>query len=107
MAVSSQKRNNMNENSLRSKKQELIKSLSQVGVKLDDIVHSDSKKSFYSAYKVKADLIKTLPKPELSPPKIATLEPLKVSSPGKFSHCASAIISPLSRKVTCRNVENF
>lgn len=71
----------------------LSKTMSKVGMELDDIMDESKTKSIVSAYKVKSDLIRISSKENLIQQKIYTNSPVKHHSEGKFSHQRGALMT--------------
>ncbi len=85
---------------------DLVKSMSNSGFRVEDIIHEDKTKSYLNAYKCKSELKKNDSKSKLEAiqnMKIYTHSPIMASPEGKFTHKPSALITPISpHKSSCQ-----
>lgn len=83
--------------SLQHQHSELLKTLGDVGVNLDDIIVKNRQSTLYNAYKVKSELMKSSSKGELVPHVIKSGERMWIPPEGKYTHVKGAHINPISK----------
>lgn len=71
----------------------LTKSMTKIGLDLNDIIDESKTKSFVSAYKAKSDLLRVSSKENLIRQKIYTSSPVKAPPEGKYNHQRGALIT--------------
>ena len=77
----------------------LVKSLSTIGCRVEDVIDENKTKSVMNAYKCKSELLRNESRDNLATPahiRIYSHSPMKYQPEGKYTHVPGAIITPIT-----------